>query len=212
MSQGCSRSDAFRRTEESADSSTREHKIPFHESSDSAADDASRPAVPIDVKPANSAPFRRALHGRTLPAGTLITVQLEHSFSIAQVREGDSFAASVAGPVTLDGEIVIDLGTPASGRVESAQPPVDRPGLPPEPALVRLILNNIAIAGHSFALQTSSLFAKGSLPGAVARAQGQKTADYRLLQGRQLTFRLTAPVTFSDLNSVAERQYPDSSR
>jgi hypothetical protein len=213
ISQGCARPDAFRGAQANTGSTSSEPKLPFHQNSDGAADDASRPAVPVDHKSANNAPFRRAQHVRGLPAGTLITVQLQSSFSIAQVREGDSFAATVAGPVTLDGETVIDTGTPASGRVEGAQRPVDRPGLTPDPALVRLILNTIAVEGHSFAVQTSSLFAKGTLQaGASARAPGQKAADYRLLKGRQLTFRLTAPVTFSDLNSIADRQYPDSSR
>jgi hypothetical protein len=214
IGQGCARPDAFRRTEAHAPSASGEHKLPFHQNSDgAAADDANRPAVPVDHKSANSAPFHRAMQGRSLPAGTLITVQLENSFSITQAHEGDSFAASVAGPVTLDGETVIDPGTPASGRVEGAQSAVDRPGATPDPALVRLVLNNIAVDGRSFAVQTTSLFAKGTLSAsASARVLEQKAADYRLLKGRHLTFRLTAPVTFSDLNSVADRQFPDSSK
>jgi len=41
-------------------------------------------------------PFRRHRNAHSLPAGTLLTVRLDKSLSIPQVRPGDTFTASVA--------------------------------------------------------------------------------------------------------------------
>jgi len=214
VSQACSRPDAFHRPQSGAASTSSEQKLPFHQTPDRASDDAARPAVPSAGKPANSAPFRAASRSRILPAGTLITVRLEDSLSILRVHAGDAFAASVAGPIVLDGDTVLERDTPVSGRIESAQPSMPRPGLSPDPGYVRLTLNSVTVDGRALALQTSSLFAKGSLQssgssaGAVSATQ---SSDLRLLQGRRLTFRLTAPVAFPDQNSLANRRPPGTS-
>ncbi|HEY1657268.1 MAG TPA: hypothetical protein VGG14_02905 [Candidatus Sulfotelmatobacter sp.] len=154
------------------------------------------------------------MHPR-LPAGTLLTVRLENSFSIAQAHVGEAFNASLAAPITIDGETMIASGTPVIGRVESAQTPLDGVGPAPKTALVRLTLNALTIDGKRLPLQTSSLFAKATLwQNASAQNSGleRTSGDYRLLKGRQLTFRLTSPLALSDVNSVADGRYPDSSR
>lgn len=213
MSQGCARPDAFRRTQTSAGSSSGTQKLPFHPNAEHASDDSERPAVPLDPKTPDNAPFRATRHP-SLPAGTLLTVRLENSFSIARVCPEDRFTASLAAPVTVDGGTLIDTGTLVSGRVETTQIPVDRPGLAPKSALVRLTLNTMILDGRPVPLQTSSLFAKATLKPYSSGGPGEQSisGDYRLQKGRQLTFRLSSPVTFSDLNSFALRQYPDSSR
>ncbi len=211
LSQGCARPDAFHRTQSA---SGPEQKLPFHQNSDRAADDSAHPAVPPDGKPASGAPFRLASHSRILPAGTLITVQLESSLSILRVHAGDEFTASVAGPITLDGETILERGAPVSGRIESAQPSMPRPGLSPDPGYVRLTLNSVTVDGRTLALQTSSLFAKGSLQSTGSSAgavSATPSSDLLLLQGRRLTFRLTAPVAFPDQNSIANRRPPEAS-
>jgi hypothetical protein len=178
------------------------------------SDDAQRPAVPLDPKTPDSAPFRFSPH-HSLPAGTLLTVRLENSFSIARMNPGDTFKASVAAPITVNGDTLVGTGTPVTGRVETAQMPVGRTGFAAKAALVRLTLNTMTLDGKLLPLQTSSLFAKATLkPSTSAGGPGEQTnvGDYRLQKGRQLTFRLTSPVMFSDLNSVAVRQYPESSR
>lgn len=214
ISQGCARPDAFRRTQTNAGSSSAAQKLPFHPGADHTSDDNERPAVPLDHNTPDSAPFRASMH-RGLPAGTLLTVRLENSFSITHVRSGDKFTASLAAPVSVDGSALVDSGTPVSGRVESVQMPVDQPGLAPRAALIRLTLNTMTIDGKALPIQTSSLFAKAVLqPAASVRPPGEQPipGDYRLQKGRQLTFRLTSPVMFADINSLAVRQYPDSPR
>jgi hypothetical protein len=224
LSQACARRDAFRQAGTSA-SSPDGQKLPFHETTDHAADDSTQPAIPPDRKSAASTPFHAASHSRSLPAGTLITVRLEGALSIARIRPGDSFSASVAGPLTIDGDTLIERGTPVSGRVEATQPSADRPGQAPDPAFIRLTLNTITVDGHTLPLQTSSLFATATpATGTLAKATFQtgsspvsvdpnlKANDFRLVQGRRLTFRLTAPVILPDTNSIADGQAPDSSK
>jgi len=201
LAQGCGRPNAFHGTETGASSpsSNTDQTLPFHQNPDHASEaDNARPAVPPDRQWDGGTPFHSLAHARSLPAGMLITIQMESSLSTAHVSVGDPFTASVAGPLTVDGDILVERGTPVSGRVESAQPPADRPGLSPDPGYVRLTLNTITVDGRALVLQTSSLFARGT----------SQSSDFRVRKGRRLTFRLTAPVTLIDRNSIADRQYP----
>jgi hypothetical protein len=144
----------------------------------------------------------------------LITIQMESSLATARVSAGDSFTASVAGPLTMAGDTLVEGGTAVSGRVESAQPPEDRPGLSPDPGYIRLTLNTITIDGRALAVQTSSLFARGTFesrgstsgPGSSAPGSNVRARDFWVQKGRRLTFRLTAPVMLVDPNSIANRQ------
>jgi hypothetical protein len=202
MSQACSRPDAFRRTDATAEPSSGAQKLPFHPAADHPADDPARPALPDDQKTAENAPFHDSQHPM-LPAGTLITVRLQKSFSIAQVQPGDTFAASLVSPIVIGGNTLIDSGTPVSARIESTQPPLDR-----KPALVRLSLSTVQIDGRVVSLETSSLFAKCTLPRrgmSQTRGEKQTWGGYRLPKGRELTFRLTAPVTLSNVK-LADRR------
>jgi hypothetical protein len=207
ITQACARPDAFRRSDTNAAPPSGGQKLPFHSSSDHTADDSQRPAVPLDPKPPNSAPFRVASQFHGLPSGTLITVQLDRSFSLAKVQPGDSFAASLAGPVLVDGDTLIARGTPVIGTVESTQSAMRDSASATSPSLIRLTLSSIMIEGRSVSLQTSSLFAKGRAPEPNANSR-----DFQLVKGHQLTFRLTAPVSLADANSIADRRYSDSSK
>jgi hypothetical protein len=207
-SSGCARRDVFRPAEAQTGSSGQQ-TLPFHPSSEHAADDESRPAVPPDAAP--GAPFHAPLHGRSLPSGTLITVSLNNSFSVVGTHPGDSFTASLAGPVMVDGDTLIERGTPATGVVESVLPPTARTGVAANPGLLRLSLRSIGMDGRSVTLQTSSLFARWALPANAAIISGAKPrpADYQLLKGHRLTFRLIAPAALSNTNSPAERRAPE---
>jgi hypothetical protein len=204
MSQGCARPRGFQRQAADADSSADAQKLPFHPSPDHASDDGSRPEVPLDRKAAGT-PFHSSLHPRSLPAGSLITVQLGNSLVLSQVRAGDKFEA-LTEPVTIDGDPLVGRGTPVSGRVEAVQPPAPRPGLRADPGYLRLSLNTITVEGRAVPLKTSSLFAQGTLQGSAPGAD-----NFRVLKGRRLTFRLTAPVVLGDPNSIANRQLSSAS-
>jgi hypothetical protein len=132
---------------------------------------------------------------------------LDNSLPISRVHAGDTFSASLDGPVTVDGETAINRGTPVSGCVESAQPAVDRPGLSPDPGFLRLTLKTVTVDGSTLALQTSSLFAKGTsqpTAGSVADRSSLGSGGFWVQKGRRLTFRLTAPVSLAGSNSIAK--------
>jgi hypothetical protein len=212
LTQGCARSSIAPRTEVAASSPTAQQNLPFHQASEHATDDSVHPAVPPDAKPLNAAPFPAASHPHSLPAGTLITVRLEKSLSISRVHAGDTFTATVADPLTFDGDTLIAAGTPVTGRVEFAQPAVQRVGSTSDPGYLGLILEAISVDGRGITLQTSSLFTTGTLrmnrPSGTSSSgseSGVPSNPLRIRKGRRLTFRLTAPVAFPDANSIAKR-------
>jgi hypothetical protein len=208
IGQGCGGADEPNQTPISA-APPAQQNLPFHQNPDHATDDSAHPALPADRSSSASTPFRTGSHSSThsLPAGTLITVRLDNSLPISRVHAGDTFSASLDGPVTVDGETAINRGTPVSGCVESAQPAVDRPGLSPDPGFLRLTLKTVTVDGSTLALQTSSLFAKGTsqpTAGSVADRSSLGSGGFWVQKGRRLTFRLTAPVSLAGSNSIAK--------
>jgi hypothetical protein len=210
LGQGCDRSEPSNPT--NAASPVDEQKLPFRPDADHAtASDGVPPSASSDPKLLTGLPFRPASRPRVLPSGTLLTVRLEDGLSTAKVRTGDSFAASVAAPLTIDGDTLIEPGTAVTGRVESAQSQPDRPGLVPGSGYFRLTLNAITVDGRQLALQTSSLFARGTFQQSNVSYPGGSPSDLRsdgvqVQKGRRLTFRLTAPVMLDDPKSIANRQ------
>ncbi len=190
----CGRSDSFHRTEITTPAT--EQRLPFHPSNDQAsASDGAAPALAPDTAPVGSVPF----HGpqpRVLPAGTLLTVQLEDTLSSAKVRAGDVFSAAIAAPLTLGGDTLIAGGTMVTGHIESARAQSEIPGLSLGSGYFRLSLSAITLGGRRVALETSSLYARGIL---------LHSNTIRVPKGRHLTFRLTAPVTLEDPKAVASR-------
>ena len=209
LSQGCARSEPASPTNAGP---AGEQKLPFRPDADQASSSSggAHPAIPPDPKSDTGLPFRAASHPRILPSGTLLTVQLEDSLSTATVHAGDAFTASVAAPLTIDGDTLIERGTAVTGRVESAQSQGDRPGLVPGSGYFRLTLNAITVEGRQLALQTSSLFARGtSEPSNVSSLSGasdMRSHSLQVQKGHRLTFRLTAPVTLDHPNSMADRR------
>jgi hypothetical protein len=155
-------------------------------------------------------PFRSASHPHILPSGTLLTVQLEESLSTTTVHAGDAFTASVAAPLSVDGDTLIERGTALTGRIESAQSPADHPGLVSGSGYFRLTLNAITVEGRQLAIRTSSLFARGTSQPSKLPSPGSppdlRSDGLQVQKGRRLTFRLTAPLTLDNPNSMANRQ------
>jgi hypothetical protein len=209
LNQGCARSEPSNQT--NASSPTGEQKAPFRpDAAQTSTSDGMHPAVSPDTKLAIGLPFRALSHPRILPSGTLLTVQLEDSLWADKVRAGDAFAASLAAPLTVEGDTLIERGTAVTGRVESAQTQADLPGLIPGSGYFRLTLSAITVEGRQLSVQTSSLFARGSFqPLNVSSPASQPDLRLQGLQvqkGHRLTFRLTAPVTLDAPNSMANRQ------
>lgn len=194
--QGCSRSQPGSPAATDGSTATQGH-LPFHSDIARASTSESPDQVAPNPKLATSVPFRNPVGVQVLPIGTLLTVQLDHSLSAASVHAGDAFAASVAAPLTLDGNTVIERGAEVTGRIEAAQ---SRHGS----GYVELTLNGIRADGTLFALQTSSLFARGTSQklNVSSNAPNQVLGGIRIPKGRRLTFRLTAPVTLGEPSSV----------
>ncbi len=208
LSQGCAGRDPLH----SADgtSAVRGENLPFHSENPqtTSGSDSTRPAVPPNPKSAGVVPFHGS-HPRILPSGTLLTVQLVGSLSASKVHAGDAFAAAVAAPIAVDGVTLVDRGTGVTGRVESAQSEIDRARAM---GYFELTLDAITVAGKPVALQTSSLFARGTIqPSIVSSGSSNiRSNSIRVQKGRRLTFRLTAPVIFDDPGPTANRGTPGS--
>jgi hypothetical protein len=208
LSQGCASRDPLH----SADgtSAVNRESLPFHSENPQIASgsDSTRPAVPPDPKSASAVPFHGS-HPRVLPSGTLLTVQLVGSLSASKVHAGDAFAAAVAAPITFDGVTLVDRGTAVTGRVESAQSEIDRVRAM---GYFELTLDAMTVAGKPVVLQTSSLFARGTIqPSSDSSGSNNiRSNSIRVQKGRRLTFRLTAPVIFDDPGLTANRGTPDS--
>jgi hypothetical protein len=192
LSQGCARSEPVHPAEEGGTVAAAP-QLPFHPGETQASADA--PATAPDAKPAKGLPFRLSSETRVLPAGTLLTVQLQDSLLASHVHGGDVFSALIADPVVKEGETVIERGSEVRGLVEAAQ---SRAGS----GYVRLTLSAITVEGISFALQTSSLFARATARESSISSGGSSShrlpGGVRIQKGRRLTFRLTAPVTLDD--------------
>jgi hypothetical protein len=171
---------------EETGSSAGDQKLPFHSGSDQAStgDDA-HPAVAADSNVTGALPF--GSHPHILPSGTLLTVELENTLSTAKARAGDTFMASIAAPLAIDGDALIGRGTAATGHIESVRSQAGS-------GYFQLTLSAITVEGRAIVLQTSSLFTKGTF---------QPSDEVRVQKGRRLTFRLTSPVTLNDVKSVA---------
>ena len=199
LSQACVRSERLKPETASAPSNGKQ-QLPFHGGVQQVStSQGPNPTNSPDPKLPGTLPFPTASRTRVLPPGTLLTVQLEDSLSTAKVHAGDAFAGSVAAPLVVEGETVIERGAEVTGRVEAAQ---SRPGS----GYVRLTLNEVTIGGAPVALQTSSLFARGTAKqlGVSSRNNpfAQQSGSVRVPRGRRLTFRLIAPVTLNDSNPM----------
>jgi hypothetical protein len=187
-------------------------KLPFHPAAGHAsAGQGTHPAVPpdtnsldansiatsiettsiettsIETTKTSALPFRS--HAHILPSGTLLTVQLENSLSTAKVRDGDTFTASVAAPLTIDGDPLVERGAVATGHIESVRAQAGS-------GYFELRLSALTVEGRQLALQTTSLFTRGT---------SEQPDEVRVQKGRHLTFRLTSPVTLNEPKSIANR-------
>jgi hypothetical protein len=86
-----------------------------------------------------------------IPAGKVLTVTVDQDISTKTNTSGDAFAASLAEPVTVDGQNVIPSGTHATGTVVQAQAAGHLKG----GALLELTLDSISFNGQKYSVETS---------------------------------------------------------
>jgi hypothetical protein len=116
----------------------------------------SSPAAPATSAPAASAPAQAAPEPQpqplVVPAGTTLTVRLGESVGSKISAPGQSFSATLASPVTVDGNTVIPAGASARGTVVDAKPLGRFKG----GALLELRLNSITVNGTEQRIKTSA--------------------------------------------------------
>jgi hypothetical protein len=178
---------------------------PTSDSGGNASSSADSQKLPFDRQPRSTgiSPSQSLIpSANKMPEGTPIPIRLLSALSSASAHAGDTFGAIVDEPVVVDGQTLIDRGTPATGRVLEAKPSAHSPGHSPAPGFLRIVLVSLTVAGRPVMIETSSIFAKGGVHEERTRAAGaasaasRKDTDRDIVFGidRRLTFRLTQTV------------------
>jgi len=116
----------------------------------------SSPATP--APPPASAPV-------VIPAGTRLTVTLDQAISTKDNASGDRFDASLAAPVTLNGQELIPAGAEVVGTVVTATPAGRLKG----GAALALSLDSLRVNGAKYSIVTSQFEE-------VGKGRGKRTA------------------------------------
>lgn len=135
--------------------------------SPSSADSSSSSAAPNQESgtAAQDAPAPASQPPAFIPAGTLLAVTLDQTVNSKIAGNGDNFAASLAEPVTVDGNVVLPVGTKVSGTIVQAQSAGRFNGN----ALLELTLDSIRLDGTRYPIQTSEFEDAG-------KGRGKRTA------------------------------------
>jgi hypothetical protein len=188
---------------------------------DNASSSSEAQKLPFDRQPQSSgigiSPSQSLIPSATkLPEGTPIPVRLQSGLSSAWSHAGDTFSATIDEPVVIDGQTVVEPGTPATGRVLEAKPsagsrgssmgsssgnsPGSSPGSSQEPGYLRIVLVSLSVGDRTVMIETSSIFAKGGSreernPAAGnSSGAGRKDRDVVFGADRRLSFRLAQTV------------------
>ena len=171
---------------------------------------ASAGQLPFDRTPENSGPPATAdLAHPLIPAGTAIVIRLQSPISSVKAHAGESFEAVLDEPVLFANRTALASGTMVRGTVLAA-----KRGEQQEAGYLRLTLSSILLDNKTLDIHTSSLFAKGSVPGTgktgaqnhssviledvASRSNpedgGHAQRDVKFSTARRLTFRLLKPL------------------
>jgi hypothetical protein len=100
-----------------------------------------------------------------VPTGKVLTVTLDQTINSKIANNGDSFAASLAEPVTVDADVVLPTGTKVRGTIVTAQSAGKFKGN----ALLQLTLDSVSVNGTRYSIQTSEFEEAG-------KGRGKRTA------------------------------------
>jgi hypothetical protein len=211
LSAACSHRSGFE--SDGRNSSSRQQEVPFHQEAGTSpgdsgiGDDHTSPRRP---KNESDLPFKGS-SSQTLPAGTLLTVRLDAPIATAKRGASKTFTAILDDPVTVDGATVLPHGVTARGRLECSQAVLKR-----GTGYVCLTLESIAVGTRTIPLQTSKLFAKGTVEASPEPASGHArpthAAAVRIAKGHRLTFRLTRDVVVGAGGDVVSDNFRSGSK
>ncbi|HEX9111011.1 MAG TPA: hypothetical protein VF845_05995 [Terriglobales bacterium] len=116
---------------------------------------AAQPGAAGGSTPANNSAQPQASQPQpaVVPAGTTLTVRLREAVGSKISEPGQSFRATLASPVAVDGNTVIPAGAAARGTVVDAKPLGKFKG----GAVLELRLSSITVNGSEKSIQTSAV-------------------------------------------------------
>lgn len=100
-----------------------------------------------------------------LPAGTVLTVKTQQALSSKSSQAGQTFLATLAQPVSVDGRSAIPAGSTASGTVVTAK----AKGKVKGEGQLDLALTSITAGGHTYPIKTGLL-------SSTVKGKGKRTA------------------------------------
>lgn len=123
---------------------------------------AANSAVPAAQQ---AAPPKQELPPIVVPAGTTLSVTIDQSISSKDSDAGARVAASLAGPVIIDGRGVIPRGSKVTGRITTAKSAGRFKGS----AELGLTLTSVEVGGQDFTIHTSTY-------SQATKGRGERTA------------------------------------
>lgn len=120
---------------------------------DTTATDSNNPSGAMAPSNNMAGTSKPAAEPIVIPAGTTLTVRLGETLSSKTSEPGQSFSATLATPVDVDGKTVIPAGATASGTVVAAHPAGRFKGA----SLLQIKLDAITADGRRHAIRTSSV-------------------------------------------------------
>jgi hypothetical protein len=115
--------------------------------------------------PAAAAPEQPKIETITIPEGTPVAVRLTQSVGSKISQAGQSFSATLADPIQVNGRTVVPSGAAVTGTIVDAKPLGRFKG----GAALELQLTSIAVHGEERPIQTASLTQ-------TAKGKGKRTA------------------------------------
>lgn len=124
-----------------------------------------------------------------VPKGTQLTAIVDQTLRSAKTHEGDTFAASLAAAVKVDGKTVLPKGAHVTGKVVTVKKNE-----------LKVELASVTLRGKSYDLQTNTrrpsdkVKTKASIKNAD-KSKEKKTDNSTLAVKTELIFKLSKPVT-----------------
>jgi len=128
---------------------------------DQAANTAPPAAAPVEAPP-TQAPTPEPI---VVPSGTALVVTVDQALSSKNSQTGQTFLATLAQPVTVEGKAAIPKGSSVTGTVVTAK---EKGKIKGEGQLA-LALTSITIRGHNYSIQTGTL-------DSTVKGKGKRTA------------------------------------
>ena len=143
-------------------------------------------AMPVSAKAQPTGPVI------TVPKGTPITAIVDQTLRSNKTHEGDTFAASLAAPVKVNGKTVLPKGAQVTGKVVTVKKNE-----------LKVQLASVTLRGRSYDLQTNTRRPSDKVKTASAKSSDRskektkekKTDNSTLGAKTELTFKLSKPVT-----------------